>query len=948
MQMKAKKINTLQSKPKFNFNCGWINLLLAFLFPLISMLFYMKGAEVCPFGDYSMLYSDNYHQYFPFFKAFRQALLSGDSLLYSWDVGMGLDYLGLISYYLSSPLNLLCVFVPEGSVLEFFSLLVPLKMAFASLFFAIFLKKMFGKDDLSLPIFGTFYGMCAWAMGYQWNLMWLDGFALLPLVALGTISLLRDKKFILYTISLFFAIYANYYVGFFVCIFVLLLFFCYQICRAKSVKRMFADLGRIAFFSIIAIGMTAFLTLPAFTALQSTQSSVNTFPEGFAVNIISGQSVTTAKTAWEAYKTAKDAGGDIFRLTGLWLDAVFASIPPLWDGMVKVAGNMNGGLEPTFKEGLPNLYCGVGTIILAFLFLTTKHVRKSDKICSVFLLAFFILSFIIRQLDYIWHGFHFTNMIPYRFSFLFCFVMLYMAYRAFLLRRHMKIWQILVAGALALLIISRGDLTNKEYTTYNFTFFVLYLCCLLVHQLGCRMPENPKKKVLRRICRGRIYRRIGATVVLLVVMCVELIMNTVNFSVTFPRTNAVNYPKGTVSAEQAVSYMKYHESLRDNELFYRTEVTHSQTLNDGALNGYHGISTFTSSANVKVTEFMKALGYGAKNTYNRYCFEEASPVSNLFLNLKYMLERDGKVEENPYFTTIHNFDSIYIQQNNVYLPLGFLAESALAELPFDNANIWGFQNDLFKAATGLDEAVWNYTPFDWLTFTERNVEIQNSTAAGYCYYKAGASTGYAIYNYNIQESGFMCLDITMPGRNTYNVYRNGQHLFTESISLPQTIAVGQVAPGDLIEVRVTCGPNTSNSLNIKAALLDDTVFRRGYDILSASTLNLTEFSNTVVEGVIHCNRDGLLYTSIPQNGANWHAYVDGQEVDIRLVGDVMIALDLTEGGHTIRFEYRNPSFETGLKVSLLCLVLFVAAIVLTATYPKYKPLVDKALAKFHK
>ena len=194
----------------------------------------------------------------------------------------------------------------------------------------------------------------------------------------------------------------------------------------------------------------------------------------------------------------------------------------------------------------------------------------------------------------------------------------------------------------------------------------------------------------------------------------------------------------------------------------------------------------------------------------------------------------------------------------------------------------------------------------------------------------------------------MCLDIAMPGRNTYNVYRNGQHLFTESISLPQTIAVGQVAPGDLIEVRVTCGPNTSNSLNIKAALLDDTVFRRGYDILSASTLTLTEFSNTVVEGVIHCNRDGLLYTSIPQNGANWHAYVDGQEVDIRLVGDVMIALDLTEGGHTIRFEYRNPSFETGLKVSLLCLVLFVAAIVLTATYPKYKPLVDKALAKFHK
>ena len=34
---------------------------------------------------------------------------------------MGMDYLGLISYYLASPLNLLSVLVPEGWLLEFFS-----------------------------------------------------------------------------------------------------------------------------------------------------------------------------------------------------------------------------------------------------------------------------------------------------------------------------------------------------------------------------------------------------------------------------------------------------------------------------------------------------------------------------------------------------------------------------------------------------------------------------------------------------------------------------------------------------------------------------------------------------------------------------------------------------------------------------------------------------------
>ena len=397
----------------------WNYLALSFALPTLGMLVLMIVAGCVPFGKYSMLYSDMYHQYFPFFKAFREALLSGDSLLYNWSVGMGMDYLGLYSYYLASPLNLLTVLMPESWMLPFFSFLVPIKLGLAGLFFAIFLKKTFGRNDLSLPLFSAFYALCAWALGYQWNIMWLDTFALLPLVALGTVALLRDKKFFLYTVTLFLSIWSNYYIGLFTCIFVLLLFICYQICRCKSVGRFFLDLLRIAFFSALAIGMTAMLSLPTLAALQTTQSSVNNFPEGFRLNIAN-------ENTWKG----------------------------LLDAMRQVAGNMNGGITPSFKEGLPNLYCGAGSVILAFLFLTSRHVKLRGKICSVLLLLFFMVSCIIRQLDYIWHGFHFTNMIPYRFTFLFSFVLLYMAYRAFLLRRRFQLWQYLIAGGLALLVMA--------------------------------------------------------------------------------------------------------------------------------------------------------------------------------------------------------------------------------------------------------------------------------------------------------------------------------------------------------------------------------------------------------------------------------------------------------------------------------------------------------------
>ncbi len=915
----------------------WLYLALSFLFPLAGMLVYMFLADCAPFGEYSMLYSDNYHQYYPFYKAFREALLSGDSLLYSWDVGLGLDYLGLISYYLASPLNLLSVLVPESWTLEAFSLLVPFKMAFAGLFFAIFLKRTFGKNDLSLPLFGTFYAMCAWALGYQWNLMWLDTFALLPLMALGTISLLRDKKFVLYTVILFLSVFSNYYIGFFTCIFVLLLFLCYQICNFKTISRFCEDLGRIALFTVLAIGMTAILELPALAALGTTQSSVNKFPEDFALNIVPSEAAQAAKAAWSAYKTASEAGTAGFGL--LW-DALVASIDPIWQGMKSIAGNMNGGLAPTFKEGLPNLYCGVGTIFFAFLYLTAPQIKIRERLCALGLLVFFMLSFLLRQLDYIWHGFHFTNMIPYRFSFLYSFVMLYMAYRAWLLRRKIQLWQIFAGAAGSLLILyCSKTLDDPLYLAYNGILFLLYFGAVLYHQAD-RFPQKdaPWSK-LRALASSRIQRRKTANILLCGILAVELVLNIVNFGTSFPRTNASSYPKGTENAASAINYLKQYESLRDNELFYRVEATHSQTLNDGALNGYYGISTFTSSANVQVTEFMQTLGYAAKNTYNRYCFEESSPVANLFLNLKYMLERDGQVEENPYFTDVHNFGNVHILQNNNYLPLGFLAEYDLAELEFTSSSAFGFQNELFSAATGLEEDVWSLTPSQWLEIKATNVTI-NSQGSGYCSYKATASGGSLTYTYTIAESGFLCLDLTMNARNSFFVYKNGDYLYSESITLPQTLSVCQVEPGDVIQIKVNCKASESSSMTIRAALLNDAVFQEGYEILAASTLKLTEFSNTYISGTIHCNRGGLLYTSIPQNGENWHAYVDGKEVDIQLVGETMIGLYLTEGEHQVEFRYHNAAFSTGSKISLVCLLIFVGLIVLE-NYPKWKKRLQK-------
>ena len=904
-----KKASILQSK---RFCLG-----LAFLLPMVGMLILRLISALAFDGAYSMLYSDCYHQYYPFFLEFRRALLRGDSLLYSWNVGMGMDYLGLIAYYLASPLNLLSVLMPESWMLGYFGLLMPIKLGFAGLFFALLLQRLYHRNGISLSLFGCFYAYCGWALAYQWNIMWLDTFALLPLVVLGAVYLLRDKKFLLYTVSLFLAISTNYYIGLFVCIFIFLFFFCYQICRWGGWKKFLGDLMRIAVFSAIAIGMTAFLELPALAALQSTQSSVNKFPNEFRLNI-----------------------ADQNTLLGLL------------DAMRQVAGNMNGGLEPSFKEGLPNLFCGVGINILAVLFLLSGQVKLRDRLCCLFLLVFFNLSFIIRQLDYIWHGFHFTNMIPYRFSFLYSFVWLYMAYRAWLNRRNFRPWQLITAGVICVGLVlcseeikSFGQLitgrvallpwsgqenvlqnlktiaTRCVYIAYNSLFLIVYFITISYH-IRPKLPRKTMRAKRDWLEAVQNKRRVTATI-LPILFGVELVMMLVNFGTWFPATYVSNYPKGTEDAAAVVEYMHQRES---GTLFYRAETTHSQTLNDGALNNYNGVSTFTSSANVKVTEFMKDLGYGAKNTYNRYCFEESSPVANLFLNLKYMIARDGEPAANTYFTDVYSAGNVHLLENNAYLPLGFLANAQLINVDFSaNTNKFVFQDQLLAAAAGITEDVWQLQMGNCLTILGSDLTLTSKTETGYCSYSTEDGGGKITYRYAPNTKGLLCFYVDQTQRNKFSVYVNGSKkaLYSETYSLPQMLSVCDVAPGDVVEIRFTCEAGKSGTISVYASVLDEEVFRHAYGILSASTLELTRFETTYVEGTIQCNRNGVLYTSIPQDG-NWHAVVDGKPAQIVTIGDAMCGLLLSEGYHTISFTYQNRAFDMGWKVSAASAVLLAA------------------------
>ena len=319
---------------------------------------------------------------------------------------------------------------------------------------------------------------------------------------------------------------------------------------------------------------------------------------------------------------------------------------------------------------------------------------------------------------------------------------------------------------------------------------------------------------------------------------------------------------------------------------------------------------------------MQALGYGAKNTYNRYAFEESSPVANLFLGLKYMIDRDDKDKTSTFFEERNHYGNTTLLENTAYLPLAFLAEPELADLEFDSSgNAFTFQNKLFTAATGLESDVWYRIPGENLTITAQDATVTDQDGTGYCKYRDTIKNSSVTYSFAVDRDGFACLHLNLPKRNDYYVSINGVELYKETISLPQMIAVDDVAAGDVIDVRVVCKADENSTMTIGAAILDHDLFWRGYEILNASKLELTTFKSSYVKGMITCDREGLLYASIPQNG-NWEVKVDGAPAQIQLVGDCMVGVLLTEGQHLVEYTYRNPAFALGWKITLLCAAVF--------------------------
>lgn len=363
-------------------------LIAAFAVPVIIMIIIFTQKGIFPFGEESFLRTDMYHQYAPFFSEFQNKLKNGGSLLYSWNIGMGVNFAALYAYYLASPLNWLIVLCPKNLIIEFMTYSIVLKIGLCGLTMAWYLRRHCRTKDFGIAFFGIFYALSGYIAAYSWNIMWLDCILLLPLIALGLERLVKERKGMLYGVTLGFSILSNYYISIMICIFMVLYFIALLVLEEEmGWKKFVGCCGRFAVFSLLAGGMAAAVLLPEIYALQMTASGDVNFP----------------KTVSSYFS--------IFDMIARHIAIVETEI----------------GLDHW-----PNLYCGVAVLLFFVLYLISGRVKAREKVVYCVLLLFFLASFSNNVLNFLWHGFHFPNSLPCRQSFIYIFLMLLMCYRAYM------------------------------------------------------------------------------------------------------------------------------------------------------------------------------------------------------------------------------------------------------------------------------------------------------------------------------------------------------------------------------------------------------------------------------------------------------------------------------------------------------------------------------------
>ncbi len=882
---KRSKLRTLCSSNKY--------VLVSFAASLLVSLVFAISYKVVPFGDITVLRMDMLHQYGPLYGELIDKILGGGSLQYSWASGGGGNFLGNFFNYLSSPLSFLVFLFGHKNVPVAIGFLIAFKAAFTSAFLTYYLKssRQFRFHNPMTAGLGLCYAFSAWFVAYYWNVMWIDGMMLLPLLVLGLERIIDERKPWLYCIALAVLFVSSYYMAYMTAIFLVLYFLTYTLghyeflhpeTEAKPGKngevsgiRQFAHSKflhaflRCMGFALLAAGLAAFALFPTFEALKICSATSGVFPSSY--------------------------------------NSYF--------GFFDFFANHMDSLEPTIRSSgdviLPNVFCGIGTVLLVVLFFYLKTIKLREKVAYAVLLAVLYFSFNVNYLNYIWHGFHFPNDLPYRESFVYIFVLVILAAKTLKHFHEIRRQDLLTVGLLTAFFTVMVDKMGSQNVDSSSVMTTLIFTVMYV--------------VIFSLINNKTFRYSSAAMLVFCAFFAEMAASDVNH---FEIDQSYSANTGDYQYyRQAIDIIDEYD--QDDDGFYRLEKVTPYRCMDPCWYGYNGINEFSSMAYEMASNLQYNLGQSS-NYINSYMYDLQTPVYNATFALKYLIQNNENVPmSDDYFEQIGNVDNLNIYRNKYWLPLGFAADSSIDAWNYYSSSPFKAQEDLWNRASGV-KGIFENIPVD--NFTYNNMEP---------FAEAIDSGSYTFHRNDAEQDASFDAEFTVPeDRNVFVYVRSADletlHFYSVdgSLDMEQRIidnseyvyALGKIKKGTKIVMNAKA-ENTNGSVEIYINGVNDDKFREAYNKLNSGAMDVTFKSDTHLEGTVTIGPNQMLFTSINYD-PGWDICVDGAKVPsdkIVKLGGALIGIRMDEGQHTVSFRYHSPGLRTGLLISLasLLLVLFL-------------------------
>ncbi len=835
--------------------------LLTFIISLviISVIYILNG--VTPFGDKSLLKVDFYHQYGPMLGELYDRIHNASSLIYSFNMGLGLPLFRNFLNYMSSPLNIIMLLFKRDDLLTSFSVIIGIKAVITAVTMVYYLSKKHKTTELSLIPFGLIYAFSAYFAAYYWNLMWIDGMLYLPLITLGIEYLLDKGKWKLYTISLALMLLTNYYIGYMLCIFSCLYFLVYSLNKfslkkgkiLSSLKLFLKNSIKFIDASLLAGCLIAIFLIPLYFSISSISATGGSFP-----------------TSQYYLFTLKDFF--IYHFSGV-TPTVFAS------------GEITA----------PNISCGILSTALLLAFILNVEVPIKEKLSYIILLAFFILAFFWAPLDYILQGFHVPNDLPYRYSFIYSFILVLISFYSFKNIKKLNYRMVMLIYlflSIVMLILSgskyEGISTDMIYTNMFILgiYFIFY------------MIAYTKKVNLKFIY-----------IVMIIAACCDVILSiNENFEVNQTINSFYN---DYDSVRDKINYLNEN----DDELFYRIEKENRLTLNDTSWYNYYGMTGFSSMNYEDMAILQNNLGMSG-NYINSYIYNGATPIYDIMFDIKYFI--GNSLDYKRYTKLDYSDGSIY--KYNYNLGLGYGVDKKIHNWSNDYSNPFIMQNEFMKLATSIDNVL---VPINNI---KKEIIYSNNaqTIIKYVFNNPNDNVYFYIDSYNLN---FAIVDRCLYYKNADNYHNydsviDGLYYRLDDYGEKHIVNFNPTEK----EVVIYIGYNHYDNEEPYIYTIDNLKFGKAIQKLENHKLNITSFKETKIEGNINLDENMTVYTSIPYD-EGWHVKVDNKEVPTKVLVKALLTFDAPKGEHKITIYYRIKGLGLGLVISIISLLIVCADII---------------------